>query len=203
MIDLVCLVADKSMEAVVAAVLQRHQALGIRPIQARILRHPQNDSACYHDPIGLLRGFVHSAHHGLVLFDRDWEGAPQKPIEQLEAHVDQQLDSLRAGWAKTVVIDPELEVWLCSRSPRLEEKLGWRGRSPALTEVMAECGLWPLDAAKPTDPKSTIERALYLAGKPRSSSIYGEVAAVLGMKDCVDSSFHRFRSTLQAWFPTS
>jgi hypothetical protein len=202
-IDLVCLVADKSMEAVVEKVLPRHQALGIRPIQFRILRHPRKDSACYHDPLGLLRDFVRSAHRGLVLFDRDWVGVPQQPTEQLEASVDRQLDSLRAGWAKAIVIDPELEVWLCSRSPRLEEKLGWHGRSPSLTEAMAECGLWPLDAAKPADPKSTIERALYLAGKPRSSSIYGEVAAVLGMKDCVDSSFQRFRSTLQAWFPTS
>jgi hypothetical protein len=202
-IDLVCLVADKSMEAVLDAVLQRHQALGIRPIKTRILRHPQNDSACYKDPLGLLRGFVRSAHHGLVLFDRAWEGAPKESVEQLEAHVDKQLDSLQPGWARTVVIDPELEVWLCRRSPRLDEKLGWHGRSPSLAEEMAQCGLWPLDAAKPSDPKSTIERALYVAGKPRSSSIYGEVASVLGMKDCVDSSFTRFRSTLQTWFPSS
>ena len=201
MIDLVCLVADKSMEAVVGAAIQRHQALEIRPIQAQVLRHPQNDSACYHDPLGLLRGYLAHAKHALVLLDRAWEGVPDAPVEQLEAHVDRQLDSLRVGRAKTIVIDPELEVWLCRRSPRLDEKLGWHGRSPSLTEVMAKCGLWPQHAAKPTDPKATIERALYMAGKPRSSSTYGEVAAVLGMKDCIDPSFSRFRSTLQAWFP--
>lgn len=202
MIDLVCLVADKNMEAVVGAVLGRHQALGTRPIQSTVIVHPQRDSACYHDPTTLLRPHLGTAQHALVVFDRAWEGAPDLPTTQLEANVDRDLQQLGGNWAKSIVIEPELEIWLFRRSPRLEDALGWRNRQPGLQEQLANTGLWPLDAAKPSDPKRAIEWALREARRPRSSSIYRDIATTVGLKDCVDPSFLRFQSTLRGWFPT-
>jgi hypothetical protein len=201
MIDLVCLVADKNMEAVVSAVLGRHEALGIRPITRELIVHPQHDSACYHNPTPLLRPYRREASHALVLLDRDWAGVPDKPVEQLEADVGEQLSQLAPDWARGIVIVPEIEVWLFSRSPRLDEALGWRGRRPALSEALATAQLWPESAPKPTDPKRAMEWALQRVQRPRSSSIYGGIAATLGTRDCTDPSFRRFQATLQAWFP--
>lgn len=47
MIDLVCLVADRNMEAVVTTLLAEHHALGIRPIQTNVFPHPQHDPGCF------------------------------------------------------------------------------------------------------------------------------------------------------------
>jgi hypothetical protein len=202
MIDLVCLLADKNIEAVIAAVLHRHASLSIRPITFEAVVHPQRDSACYHEPEPLLRPFLNEAAHAIVVFDRAWEGSPSSAM-QMEEQVDRKLERMRSSWAKAVVADPEIEAWLFRRSPRLDEKLGWRGRTPTLTEELAANGLWPTDVPKPTDPKAAIEWALRRAQKPRSSAIYREIGAVLGMRECVDPSFHRFRATLQAWFPAA
>lgn len=201
MIDLVCLVADKNMEATVSAVLQRHAALGTRRIEAVVLVHPQRDSACYHDPISILRGHIGTAEHAMVLFDCAWEGAPDRTAIELEADVNDKLRQLGLDWAKAIAIDPELEVWLFRRTPRLDDALGWSGRQPALQERLATLGLWADDAAKPRDPKRAIEWALREAKKPRSSSIYRELAQTIGLKDCVDPSFQRFQTTLRGWFP--
>lgn len=201
MIDLVCLVADKNMEATISGVLERHQALGTRRIDALVLVHPQRDSACYHHPADILRGHSNSAKHALVVFDRAWNGVPDRSTADLEQDVEDRLQQLGAGWAKAIVIDPELEVWLFRRSPRLDEALGWRHRQPSLQDRLATNGLWPTDAAKPTDPKRAIEWALRDAKKPRSSSIYRELAQTIGLKDCVDPSFQRFQTTLRGWFP--
>ncbi|HEX5051381.1 MAG TPA: hypothetical protein VFZ65_06385 [Planctomycetota bacterium] len=201
MIDLVCLVADKNMEAVVDGVLARPEALGIRAITFRILRHPQHDSACFHDPTPLLRTTRGEASHAIVLLDRAWEGAPDKPTDQLEADLEHELHQLGAGWARGIIIDPELEVWLFRRSPRLDAALGWHGRQPPLAERLASDSRWPMDAAKPSDPKATIEWALEQVRKPRSSSIYRDIASKLGLKACTDPSFLRFQATLRAWFP--
>ncbi len=201
MIDLVCLVADKSMEAVVGTLLKKHHALGTRPILAEIIQHPQHDPGCYGDPIGLLSVYSRLAQHGLVIFDRDWDGVPNKPAVEIEKDVDGKLSALPADWARSVVIDPELEVWLFTRSPRLDEALGWRGREPDLTTELATRKHWPAGLAKPKNPKAAMKWALSRVGKQTSSSIYRQIAEHLGLGKCTDPSFHRFRSTLQAWFP--
>lgn len=201
MIDLVCLVACKNIEAVIGAALQRHESLGVRQLTHKITPHPQRDSACFHRPEPLLQPFLNEARHALVVLDRAWEGAKSAAATDMENDLDSRLAKLKRGWGKAIVIDPEVEAWLFRRSPRLEEKLGWHRRTPGLTEELAKRGLWPEDAAKPADPKAAIEWALRQVWKPRSSAIYREIAAVLGMKDCVDPSFTRFRATLQSWFP--
>lgn len=200
MIDLFCLVADTNMKAVVEAVLARHESLEIRPILAKVDVHPHRDSGCYHDPVPFLRSRRQEAHHGLVLLDRAWN-APQKPIDMLEADVEVALRQLGEGWAKCIVIDPEVEAWLFRRSPVLDEELGWRQREPSLARELAERNLWPEGAAKPPDPKAAIEWALARTKKPRSSSIYRAIASRLGLRGCTDPSFQRFVQMLQAWFP--
>lgn len=200
MIDLVCLVADKNMEAVVDALLERHQSLGTRAIAKQVVVHPHRDSGCYHDPVPYLRAYRRDARHGLVLFDRAWS-APAKPTTDLEADVAAKLQQFGADWARCVVIDPELEIWLFRRSPVLDDALGWRELEPGLGHQLDVNNLWPAGADKPADPKAAIEWALARAKKPRSSSIYRNIAEKLGMHGCKDTSFNRLTQTLQAWFP--
>lgn len=203
MIDLVCLVADKNMEALVGAVLQRHESLGIRPIVGKLVVHPHRDPGCYHDAPRFVRVYRKEALHALVLLDRAWEGAPAKPTFELEADVDGDLRQLGADWAKSIVIDPEIEVWLFRRTPRLDEELGWKDRKPGLADELERAGLWQAGAEKPVDPKGAIEWALRRVSRPRSSSIYRKLGSILGMKNCTDSAFDRFRTRLQAWFPAA
>lgn len=201
MIDLVCLVADRNMEAVVQSLLGKHQALGIRAVTSEIIQHPQHDPGCYRSAESLLGLYPKQASHGLVLLDRAWDGIPDKSSVELEADVDRSIARLGNGWAKSIVIDPELEVWLFSRSPRLDEAIGWRGREPTLAEELARRGSWPTEASKPNAPKATMQWALSRVGKQKSSSIYGKIVANIGLAKCTDPSFLRLQSTLQAWFP--
>ena len=61
MIDLVCLVADKNMEAVVQGLLAKHNALGIRPVDSQIIVHPQHDPGCFKSPEPYLGLFAQQA----------------------------------------------------------------------------------------------------------------------------------------------
>lgn len=132
MIDLVCLVADKNMEAVAAAMLDRHESLGIHAISKQLLVHPRRDSGCYHDPVPYLRAFRREAAHGLVLLDRAWD-APNRSVTELESDVATRLQQEFGGdWAQCVVIDPELEIWLFRRSHQLIDALGWTHVDPGL-----------------------------------------------------------------------
>jgi hypothetical protein len=45
--DLVCLVADKNMEAALRGLLERHQALRLRQLSFDLQVHPRRDPGCY------------------------------------------------------------------------------------------------------------------------------------------------------------
>jgi hypothetical protein len=49
MSELICLVADKNMEAVMQGHFTRPQALGIRAIQHEVVVHPRRDPGCFHE----------------------------------------------------------------------------------------------------------------------------------------------------------
>lgn len=201
MIDLVCLVADKNMEAVVASLLAKHRALGIRPLDHEVIVHPQHDPGCFRSPEPLLSLYAKLARQGLVMLDRGWDGVPDQSARGLEADLDARLARLGAGWAKSIVIDPELEVWLFTRSPRLDDALGWRDRTPTLAAELERRGVWPNESAKPSAPKEALQWALSRVGKQKSSSIYRQIVTHIGLARCTDTSFLRFQSTLRQWFP--
>jgi len=199
--DLVCLAADKNMQAAVKGILARPQALGIRPISFEAIVHPRRDSGCYGESTELLLGYRRDTAHAIVLLDHQWAGAPSTAAEA-ENDIERRLAaSSMEGWARAVVIDPELEVWLFAEGPHLEAALGWTGREPGLRSVLDSTGLWPRTVVKPADPKRAVEWALRQVGKPRSSSIYREVASRTSLTRCVDLSFLRLKGILRGWFP--
>lgn len=201
MIDLVCLLADKSIEAAVDGALRRPQALGIRSIQFETVVHPRRDPGCFHEAGELLAGYTNLAHHALVVLDRAWDGAPAQSAPALEQSIEETIARTRAdGWAQAVVIDPELEAWVFSDSPHVASTLGWAGAQSSLRSALEAEGMWMPGQTKPADPKAAVEWVLRRAKRPRSSSIYRELASKVSLARCSDRSFLRFRQLLCGWF---
>ena len=204
--DLVCLTADKSMSAAVEELLDRHQALGIRPLAYEVVTHPQRDSGCFHRSGAFLQDYRATAARALVVLDFEWTGAPQaaESADRLESMLEERLR--RDGideWARAVVIDPELEAWVFSSSPHVADVLGWNGRSPSLRDALAERGHWPQGEPKPRRPKEAMDWALRNArpAAPRSSAHFRELAQKVSIASCTDRAIVRMRSLLQEWFP--
>ena len=200
--DLVILVADTSIEAVVRAILKRPEALQIRGLTRKIYVHPDRDPGCRTKPHAVLTRQLSTAFRfALVVFDRQGSGGESSDVATLETHVTDQL--VRVGWndrAAAVAIDPELEVWVWADSPHVADALGWTGRDPALRDWLAERGVWPRQDVEPRDPKRAVDMALDEVCKPRSSELYGRLATHVSLARCTDPSFGRLRSQLQTWF---
>lgn len=197
--DLLCLAADNNIEAALRGLLARPEAFGMRAVKVDVLVHPRRDPGCYHEAHELLRPFRESYHHALVVFDQAWEGARAQDPLVLEGDVRRRLGG--DGWADVVVIDPEIEVWVWSDSPHVDNVLGWRDRNPDLRTWLRSQALWTEGRPKPDDPKVAVERALRAVRIPRSSAIYGNLARRVSVERCTDGSFARFRERLRTWFP--
>jgi hypothetical protein len=199
--DLVCLVADRSIEAAIEAVLRRHDALGIRPLEFETLVHPERDPGCFHEPAKLLGGCTDRARHALVVLDRAWAGAPATDAAELERLLEQELTRIGpAEWARAVVIEPELEAWVFSDSPHVATTLGWTHSADALRGALEAEGLWERGRAKPADPKRAMDWALRRARLPRSSSLFRTLGSRVSLRRCKDRSFLRLAELLRGWF---
>lgn len=203
MTDLIVLVEGKDDEAVVRSLLRdRHKALAIRSVQFDVEVHPRRGPGCLREAHTFLQAFSRQYDHALVIFDRVGAGDDADALA-LEAQVTDRLS--RAGWgdrAAAIVIDPELEVWLWSPSPHVDECLGWAQRSPSLREWLRSTKQW-IDTPKPPDPKRAVETALRAVNIGRSSFIYGDIASRVSVDKCGDASFHRFKSVLGRWFAST
>jgi hypothetical protein len=202
MLDLAVVVPDKAIEQAITGLLEHPRKLGIRPVRSRILSHSGRDPGCYETGHELLTPFSRTASHGLVIFDKAWDGAPAEEAPEIERGV---LERLRPTWddrARCIVIDPEVEAWLWTDSPHLCETLGWSGSSVAqLRAWIAEQGLWPADSAKPSDPKEAFHRAARHGNVPPSSAIFRELAGRVSYGRCRDRSFRTLTAVLRGWFP--
>lgn len=201
--DLVCLVADKNIEQTLRALLAtRPQSLKIRDLTFEIYVHPESDPACSRRAHDFLRPFVNSFSYALVVFDREGSGQERLTRETLEENLETLLSG--SGWAEraaVVAIDPELEAWVWSRSPNVAAALGWHGKSPSLATWLIQKGFLAKDQTKPSRPKESLEMALREVRKPRSSSIYFQLAQKVGLLGCEDPAFAKLRSCLARWFP--
>jgi len=201
--DLVILVPDKNMEHGISGLLGRPQAMGIHRITSKIYTHMYRDPGCLRESHDFLRSFIKRYRYALVLFDRHGCGKDDSPVGCLEEEVRSRLS--RCGWndrADVVILDPELESWVWSDSLKVDECLGWSGRNPGLREWLRQENLWQVGEIKPKDPKTCLEKALQQVSKPRSSGIYAQLGASVGINRCTDPAFARFIKILQGWFPS-
>jgi len=192
--DLVVLVADKDMKATLDGLLKRNRSLGVRPLDLAIYAEPGHDPACARTGVQFLDHFHGQFRHALLIFDYEGSGMelPHSP-SGLESEIDSRFHSGCWGAnAKALVLDPELEAWVWSDSPKVSEAIRWKGDRKSLSEWLTQRGFLVEGQSKPSRPKEAFEAALVAAGQPRSASIYGRLASTVGFSRCTDLSFSRF-----------
>lgn len=202
--DLFVLVADKKMEEIFKIALRRHESINIRPINFEVQRLGAHDNDCYRNGPRFLRTKQNSFRHALTIFDYEGCGAEERKNRMLPLEIEQQLNSeLSEAWgdrAKAIVIVPELEKWLWSRSQNFTSALGWKGKLDVWTWVQQNN--FTLDSnGKPDLPKDALNAALMKARTPRSVSIYKEIAEKVSFRNCQDAAFNRMLDYLRNWFP--
>lgn len=137
------------------------------------------------------------------MFDRQGCGKENYSREEIENEVEQRLSS--SGWnsrSAAVVLDPELEIWVWSNSPHVKKALGWQGNNTELRDWLIEKKYLQEGNIKPGLPKEAMEEILKISKKPRSSSIYSQLAEKVSLKNCTDPSFIKLTTTLKKWFST-
>ena len=200
--DLVVLAADKDMEHALKGLFTRPEALDIRPIAADILIHPQHDPACARRGVAFLSNLSERYRYGLLIFDHEGSGREQEQPEDLQESLNE--DFARSAWgdrAKAIVLSPELEAWIWSDSPHVEEVTGWKGRQPPLRRWLTDRDWLRENEVKPMRPKEAFQAALREARRPRSSSLYQQIAEKVSLHRCKDRSFLEFMDVLRSWFP--
>ena len=199
--DLVILVADLDTEFALRGLLSRYQSLIIREISFDIFRHPRRDPGCLLESVDFLRGFTRQYHRAIVIFDHEGSGREDTRPETLEQQLNDRLAI--TGWqtnASTVIIQPELEIWVWSASPQVDAALGWQGQNPSLRQwLMSEGWISALDQ-KPERPKEALHASLRIVRKVSSASLFEQLARTVSFRGCTDIAFQRLLSTLRNWF---
>lgn len=200
MLDVAALTADSQQEATLRALLQhRATALGIRPVAFEVFRHPRKDPGVWKEADAFLRAYRSRAEHALVVLDHQWEGAPADP-ELVRGDLLRRLGG--TGWAReaceVIVVVPELEVWVWGSSRAVPDVLRCDLRT--IRQIADEHSWWPTSEPKPIAPKELLEAVLRRQRRPRSASIFEELAQRVSVERCTDPSFVLLRETLQRWF---
>ena len=202
--DLIVLVADANAKFAMLGLLSRSRSLRIREPSADIYVHPEKDPGCCLRSHEVLRSFAEAYSHALVMFDREGCGRDEETRERLEAQVSDRLS--RSGWAdrsEVVVLDPEIDIWVWSASPHVPSVLGWTETGRSLNGWLVREGFLARGQTKPSRPKEALEKAMSEVRKPRSSSLYRQLAEKVSLGRCEDPAFLKLRSTLRRWFPAS
>ena len=201
--DLVVLAADKNIEYALKGLFARPQALKIRPITVDIFTHPQRDPGCAQHGVTFLCNFSGQYHHGLLMFDYAGSGREQEqqPRELQETLNNEFANSMWRERARAIILSPEIEAWVWSNSPHVDDVAGWKNRQPSLRQWLTEQGWLQSGEVKPNKPKEAFLAALRAARTQRSSSLYQQIAEKVSLQQCTDSSFQEFRNLLRMWFP--
>lgn len=204
--DLLIYVADADALAFMRSTLEKHQALGIRPISFDIERHPQRDAGMMQSGAELARMKKRYYHKALLMWDHHGSGRDHKQgPSDVGKDIQDKLDSYTwCGKSAVVVLVPELEQWL------------WHCENA----VAAHCGVtvaqleqWVDDCAqrlrndgdviKREQPKELFEYVMRNSLKrtisPRDFEEIGKRASVTALLGC--DSFRSIVEVLRLWFP--
>lgn len=199
--DLVILAADKDLQHAMKGVHARPEALGIRAVEADIFVEPQHDPACARYGVEFIANFSRQYDHGLLMFDHRGSGMETISPMALQNKLNQKL--AHSAWgerAKAIVLAPELEVWIWNDSPHIDEVAGWKNRNPSLRPWLIDNGWLQKGEVKPARPKEAFDQALRAARKPRSASLYEQIAKKVSLRRCKDASFLELKRLLSQWF---
>ena len=203
--ELVILVADSTMEAVLRAFFGRESwDLTLQCGQFDVW--PEED--IFHDPLHtdggvhksaqeLLRPYLSTHSRAMVVLDQKFGG--QLPAADVRQDILARLN--QNGWhdrCEVVVVDPELEVWLWQNSPHVKQALMFSG---SLRQHLQDNGQWPAGAPKPLEPKETIQALVKAKKALKTKVVYSRIARSISIQGCTDQSFDLFANTIRLWFP--
>ncbi|WHM30793.1 hypothetical protein OH540_12385 [Streptomyces sp. BPPL-273] len=209
--ELVFLVADKGMEAMIGTFLGRqdfHHRLGC----ARFDFDPKTDikRAGGHDPglvkreAAVINRWRSEYHRAIVVVDNAYNGSPGP--DRIRELIGAQLAEVWEQF-EVICIDPELENWFWVDSQdHVKRALLWNPKHEDSTprEVLEAAGLWEPGSDKPRDPKHAVEwlRAQRYTRAPVDNGIFARLARDLrSVRRCTDESFRLLTATLTEWFP--
>lgn len=201
--DLVVLAADKDLKMGLDALFERHQALGIRPILWDVFIHPEHDPACARRGVEFLENFVTRYQHALLIFDYHGCGLEHCVTpEQLKKQLDEKLKNGPWGLkARTIILVPELESWVWSDSPQVDNALRWQEKNLTLRQWLRRNNWLQDETDKPQQPKEALDAALRHTAQSHSASLFKRLAEKVSVKRCNDPSFVCLCHTLREWFP--
>ena len=199
MTDLVVLTADKPMESTVDALLERTSSMGLRSVRRKFIRHHERDSGVRTNGHELLRRVAGQYEHALMLCDLEGSGSSAGSAVELERELDAQLSTSWKDRAKSIVIEPELDVWMWGSDARLVQTLKWPYTESPRRWLVAQ-GFSLDEEGKPIPPKDAMKAVLDRLRLPMSAAVYGRIASEIGLARCTDAAFIRLRDVLRSWF---
>jgi len=198
-LDLVALVADHHIDAVLRALLCRFWP-GVR---FHLLRG-MGDPDVFFRAEERLRPFIRRARYALVVMDFRWDRPPNlRSPDQIQEELRSRLS--RSGWqdrCEVIVIDPEVEVWLWADPHLIVEWLDPNRKYPIQS-------LFPVRNTKPAQPKEELDRIIrqinhrYRLGVRMKTELYKWVAEKVPkrlLETCADPAFSALRWALSSWF---
>lgn len=200
--DLVLLVADQEIENVLSGLLARLPGiLNIPQIDFKIIRYTDHDSGCAKTSDEWLRPYCNQFEQALVVFDRDGCGMETLTREAIESKVasDLQKNGWTQGTIAAIVIDPEIENWIWIDTPKVADTLHWRDEQ-GLYDWLRKNAWLHENEHKPRRPKEALQAVLRRNKKPRSASIYSDIAKSVSFKNCKDPAFLKMMHYLKIWF---
>ncbi len=197
--DLIVLTADNDMEWTMRTLLEkRTPALGIRQVKFTIQRHQRRDNGVFHEAPEFMRLYHHRAHYALILLDREGSGQEYLSAIEIENAIEQRVQQV--GWpaerVAAIALDPELEIWVWSRSAHVPRVLNVTPDQLAVflnAQTMTPQG-------KPQRPKEALQQLLRQSGRPFSAHIFQELAESVSLQTD-ERAFNKLRQSLQNWFP--
>ena len=201
--DLIILVADLDIQAVMEGLFEHPEKLGIRRIRPTIRRHPGRDSSCRGQAHEFLRSQINLFDFALVVFDYEGSGSEfTQTREEIEGDVEALLS--QNGWpdrCAAITIKPEVENWVWSDSRKVDEVLNWTDPQLNLRQWLEQNGFLQSGETKPQNPKEAFRKVTSLTEVGHLASVFKELAKSVSHRRCTDAAFRKLVETLRAWFP--
>ncbi len=198
--DLLVVVPDKTWALVLDALLNRAEAIGVRPISWATATPPGLDSGVRVRGVGVAAAVSRIFRRALLVFDYEGCGDTRQ-VGEIEEDLRKHLKHHWQDRADVVIVTPEIEAWLWRAFPQI-------GKQIDLSAIEVKQKLRAKDFmgasdTKPSRPKEAFVWLLREARKVRSAAVYAEIArtASLKVEGCRTESFPRFVSLLRKWFP--
>jgi len=200
--DLVLLVADKNIQFALSGALHRPKAIGIRSIEFVFLVHPGRDGGTRKSGPEILNLDARRFRHALLVLDLEGSGTECSEAVTLEQQLDERLTATWQGRAKSIVIEPEADIWLWGSDNSMQQILRWSDSRSIRTWLQGK-GFDFTSEGKPKRPKEAFEEVVRECQIPRSSSLYSEITGKLSLSGCTDAAWQRLSGKLRVWFPVA